>query len=227
MKRSKILFLFLNTGFILFINQLYSQESKKNSSTNCIEKGKFIVDVYYGYPYVMGTYVKSVFINNNNNGNNSSVESVRNWNHIGGKFEYMLSDKIGIGLEYTYASVDIKYFENKNVLQNNQYVNKTFHYKATLYKQRVLARINFHFGTTDKFDPYGTIGFGYKTSLLKSNNTDDQKSINDFNSTFSNLFPIAFRFGIGARYFFTENFGLNVEAGIGGPSVQGGVTVKF
>ncbi len=226
MKKNKTLILVIFTISILFATKSYSQDTNDNSSGNCVEKGNFIVDAYYGYPYVMGTYVKSVFTTNNN-GNNSSVESVRNWNHIGGKFEYMLNDEIGIGLEYTYAAVDINYYEDKSVLQNNQYVTKTFHYKATLYKQRALARINFHFATSEKFDPYATIGFGYKTSLLKSNNPDDQQTVNDFNTTFSNLFPISFRFGIGARYFFTKNFGINMEAGIGGPSIQGGVSVKF
>jgi len=192
---------------------------------NCIEKGKFIVDAFYGYPYVAGAWVKSTY---NSTTNNTNIESVRNLNHIGGKLEYMISDNIGIGLEYTYASVKAKYKEeNTTVNSFGSSVTTINHYTVQLYKQRILGRINFHFATTKQLDPYATIGFGYKVSLLKSNNPNDAESISAFNKNFSNLLPVAIRFGVGLRYFITPNFGLNVEAGVGGPSVQGGVTVKF
>jgi outer membrane protein W len=192
---------------------------------NCIEKGKFIVDAFYGYPYVAGEWVKSTY---NSTTNNTNIESVRNLNHIGGKFEYMISDNIGIGLEYTYASVKAKYKEENTTVNGfGSSVTTINHYTVQLYKQRILGRINFHFATTKQVDPYATIGFGYKVSLLKSNNPNDAESISAFNKNFSNLLPVAIRFGVGLRYFITPNFGLNVEAGIGGPSVQGGVTVKF
>ena len=192
---------------------------------NCIEKGKFIVDAYYGYPYVAGEWVKSTY---NSTTNNTNIESVRNLNHIGGKLEYMISDNIGIGLEYTYASVKAKYKEENTTMNSfGSSVTTINHYTVQLYKQRILGRINFHFATTKQLDPYATIGFGYKVSLLKSNNPNDAESISAFNKNFSNLLPVAIRFGVGLRYFITPNFGLNVEAGVGGPSVQGGVTVKF
>jgi opacity protein-like surface antigen len=227
MKQLK-LFMIITATSVFFTENVVAQSSKQKDEY-CVQKGKFIFDVYYGYPYVMGNYVKSVFDSNsnNNNNNNSPIESVKNWNHIGGKFEYMINDEVGIGLEYTYASVDVNYKEDKSVIINGQSTVQTFHYKATLYKQRALARVNFHFATTDKFDPYGTIGFGYKASLLKSNNPDDQQSVKDFNTTFINIFPISFRLGIGARYFFTQNIGISAEAGIGGPSVQIGLCGKF
>jgi outer membrane protein W len=227
MKKNYKLSFLLSLTLLLFFNKSYSQKDSIIKSDICVKKGKTIIDVFYGFPYVMGQYVKTVFISNNNSGNTSSIESVRNLNHIGGKFEYMLTNEIGIGLEYTYASVNINYFQEKSIVQNNQNVLKTYNYKATLYKQRALARVNYHFATSEKFDPYGTLGFGYKTSLLKSNNPDDQLEIRSFNSTVSNLFPISFRLGIGARYFFSENIGISMEAGIGGPTVQGGISVKF
>ena len=226
--------LLITSLFILTasINSMQAQdnekpvETKKNEkeSENCVTKGKFIIDAYYGFPYVAGSYVKSVFTSNNGTNNNNSVESVTNWNHIGGKFEYMVTDGIGIGLEYSYAAVDVKYTEDKFA---NQSTIQTYHYTATLYKQRILARVNFHFGTSKKIDPYATVGVGYKVSLLKSNNPDDQKSIADFNNNFSNLVPISYRLGIGMRYFFSENIGISAEVGIGGAIVQGGICGKF
>lgn len=192
---------------------------------NCIEKGKFIVDAFYGYPYVAGARVKSTY---NSTTNNTNVVSVRNLNHIGGKFEYMINEKIGLGIEYTYAAVTAEYTEQYTKVNSiGQSVTTTDNYKVTLYKQRILGRMNFHFATTKQLDPYATVGFGYKVSLLKSTDPNDAETISTFNKSFANLLPIAIRFGVGLRYFITPNFGLNVEAGIGGPSVQGGVTVKF
>jgi len=225
MKKIKLLILISVTS-IFFTEKLEAQTSKSKDEY-CVQKGKFIFDAFYGYPYVMGNYVKSNFVSNTNINNNSPIESVRNWNHLGGKFEYMINDKIGIGLEYTYAAVDVKYKDDKSVIINGQSTTQTFHYKATLYKQRALARVNFHFATTDKFDTYGTVGCGYKASLLKSDNPDDQQLVKDFNTTFINLFPISYRLGIGVRYFFTKNIGISAEAGIGGPIIQAGLCGKF
>lgn len=208
-------------------NKSFAQQNKESESQSelCVKKDNIIIDGYYGAPYVMGSYVKSVF---ENSSNSSSIEAVKNLNHFGGKFEYMLSESIGVGLEYTYAAVNINYKVDKTILNSNgQALNQTYHYKASLYKQRILGRVNFHFETTDKIDPYGTIGFGYKTSRLKSNNPDDQIEVAAFNASFSNFFPVSYRLGIGLRYFFTPEFGLNIEGGFGGPTVQGGLTLKF
>lgn len=222
----KTYILFIALILHLFVTKNIAQE-KKEDAILCIKKDDIIIDGFYGLPYVAGSYAKSVFTTNTS-GINNNIESVKNLNHVGGKFEYMITKDIGIGLEYTYASVNIKYLqENITVNSNGQNTSKIYHYKASLYKQRILGKVNFHFGTTKKFDPYGTLGFGYKVSKLKSNNPDDAQSVSAFNNTFSNLFPFALRFGIGIRYFFTQNIGLNIETGIGGPTIQAGVTLKF
>lgn len=215
----------LHLLFILsfIFNQAFSQ--KKEDTGLCVNKDDIIIDAFYGAPYFMGSYVKSVF---DNTKNASSIESVRNLNHFGGKFEYMVSEKIGLGLEYTYAAVNVNYKVDKTVSNGSgQAITQTYHYKASLYKQRILGRMNIHFETTDKIDPYATFGVGYKLSRLKSNNPDDQQDVNDFNAAFSNFFPVSYRMGVGLRYFFSPEFGLNIEAGLGGPTVQGGLTLKF
>ena len=56
---------------------------------------------------------------------------------------------------------------------------------------------------------------------------NDKLAVAVFNAGFSNLFPISYRGAIGVRYFFSPNFGLNLEAGFGGPIIQAGLTGKF
>ena len=62
---------------------------------------------------------------------------------------------------------------------------------------------------------------------MSSNNPNDQINVNDLNNSFLNILPVAFRLGIGLRYYFIENLGVCVEAGIGGPLVQAGLSEKF
>jgi opacity protein-like surface antigen len=190
----------------------------------CINQGDFIIDAFYGYPYVLGNAIKEAFKPSNNAVNNTNVISITNLNHIGAKFEYMVTEDIGLGLEYTFAGVYMNYY-NENTTTNGLIV-KGF-YDASLTKQRILGRVNFHYATTAHFDPYASIGAGYKKSVLKTNNPFDNELVDTFNAGILNAFPVSFRLGVGLRYFFNNNIGLNIEAGIGGPSVQGGLTVKF
>lgn len=190
----------------------------------CVNKGDFIIDAFYGYPYVLGNAIKEAFKPSNNAVNNTNVISITNLNHIGAKFEYMVTEDIGLGLEYTFAGVYMNYY-NENTTTNGLIV-KGF-YDASLTKQRILGRVNFHYATTAHFDPYACIGAGYKNSVLKTNNPFDNELVDTFNAGILNAFPVSFRLGLGLRYFFNDNIGLNIEAGIGGPSVQGGLTVKF
>ncbi len=216
-------------GLILSTSYLKAQTSdKSDESDKCVGQGRFIFDAYYGYPYMFGRYVKQVIDEENTNGNNTSNASVKNLNHLGFKFEYMINKLVGLGLDYTYAQVSGKYTETNSVYQSGgNYTYQTNNYNVLLKKQRLLARINFHVGTSKFLDPYATAGLGYKISILSSDNPYDQQDVNDINNSIINTFPIAFRLGFGLRYFPTKNFGICAEAGIGGPVIQAGLCGKF
>lgn len=220
------------TIFILVLSiSNFSAQTSSSESENCVGKGKVIIDAYYGYPYLAGKYVKDVVYTNNNqanlNGNTSSLTSIFNLNHVGFKAEYMVNRMIGLGFEYTYASVVAKYSELTSVNQNGVYVDQLMNYTAKMTKQRILAKINIHYATTKHLDPYATGGLGYKMSVVTSDNPNDQQAVYSVNNSFLNIIPISFRLGAGLRYFFTKNFGASVEAGIGGPIIQGGLCAKF
>lgn len=216
----------LITTLLLIIvanNSLQAQNTEKDSeSEKCVKKGNFILDAYYGYPYMFGKYVKEVV-----NQNADNDVTVTNLNHLGGKVEYMITDMIGLGLDYTFATVQAKYSQTNSVYQNGVYVNQTNNYTASITKQRILAKFNIHFATSKFLDPYATAGIGFKQSIVKSDNINDQEDVNNLNNSFLNVFPISFRLGAGLRYYFIKNLGVSVEAGIGGPIIQAGISGKF
>lgn len=211
----------LTVLIILFNNFIIAQTNNNKDDKLCVKQGQFILDAYYGFPYLLGSYIKKIA-----NTNFSDVQ-VTNFNHLGGKFEYMLNNTIGLGIEYTYASVVAKYTETQTVYQNGANTSVINNYTAKIIKQRMLAKISIHFATTKHLDPYTSFGLGYKNSLVSSDNMNNQAEVDEFNKSYLNLIPIAIRAGIGLRYYFLDNFGLCAEAGIGGPIVQVGLTGKF
>ncbi|MBC7413283.1 MAG: outer membrane beta-barrel protein [Bacteroidia bacterium] len=189
---------------------------KGMSAGKVVKEGTILIDAYYGFPFWWGTLLKAA--KESAGGTMFTDTKVTNTNHIGGRFEYMINEKIGIGAEYTYAKAAINYTETTT---NSAGVTTTNTYNDAIIKQRALLRMAIHFGESDKFDPYMCFGAGYKGSKFSSTYNGAGTSV-----TF-NFIPVAIRIGGGFRYFFTENIGLNAEVGIGGPLVQGGLSVKF
>jgi len=185
----------------------------QTKADKCVSQGKIIIDAYYGFPYVIGNALN----------NASSSERVKNTNHLGGKFEIMANNVIGIGIDYTFARVTGFSNTVDYINENGQpkYIIGSF--KESITKQRILLRMSVHFATTKNLDPYVSFGAGYKQSVYKNNYPIDY-TIDNINL---NLIPISFRAGIGMRYFFTENIGINIEGGFGGPVLQAGISAKF
>jgi opacity protein-like surface antigen len=180
--------------------------AQKGSSGNSVQQGTILIDATYGFPYVNGTLIKAAYSSDSLGGTGVA----RNYNHFGGRIEYMVSDKISLGMEGTYALATVDYRGSN--LQT---------YRAGMSKLRILARMSYHFATNEHIDPYITWGVGYKNTKVYSNEPGDVREVS------VNLLPISFRTGIGIRYFFTDGVGINVEAGIGGPAVQAGISFKL
>lgn len=199
MKNLKTIFAVVTA--LLFLNSTSFAQKGQSSSGNCVEEGTIIIDAFYGYPYLAGAVLKSATTNR--------IGDVRNTNHLGVKAEYMVSEKIGLGIEYTYADVSLTYTDS--TLRE---------YKAGIKKSRILGKLNFHFATTESIDPYFTVGAGLKNTTIYDNGSG-------VNSISINIVPVAVRIGVGVRYFFTDVVGVNAEVGLGGPLMQGGVSFKF
>lgn len=196
----KLTITFIAIALLLGINS--------NAFSQSIAEGDVQIRAYYGYPYFAGAFIKSA-LETDSTGARTDI-TVKNTNHIGGGAQFLISDKVGLGVDYTFAKVSATYIDG---------VDK---YNLSLTKHRVTAMMSFHFATGESVDPYFNVGAGYKKNILKYNEPgfDDTEAI-------SQPIPVSMRLGIGMNYFFTDAIGINAEIGLGGPLVHFGIVAKF
>lgn len=177
-----------------------------NAFSQSAKEGDVQVRAYYGYPYFVGAYLKAALENDSS----ATGIDVSNTNHIGASFQIMVSEKVGLGLDYTFAKVSATYIDGVD------------RYKASLTKHRITAMMSFHFSNSETIDPYFNVGAGYKLNQVKYTEPgyDDSEVL-------KNAVPLSARLGIGLNYFFNDVVGLNAEVGLGGPLVQLGLTFKL
>lgn len=177
-----------------------------NAFSQSVKDGDVQVRAYYGYPYFVGAYVKAALESDSS----AAGVDVRNTNHIGASFQIMVSEKIGLGLDYTFAKVSATYMDGVD------------RYKLSLTKHRITALMSFHFANSQSVDPYFNVGAGYKMNQVKYTEPGYDDS-----AVLKNAVPLSARLGIGLNYFFSDAIALNAEVGLGGPLVQLGLTFKF
>lgn len=185
---------------IVFNNNLRAQ----NTSTNSVA-----LSVGYGFP----SLTKTAF----NIANGDNVKSY----YVGplyGKAEFALSETVGFGIDFAYARGSATYQTQDNEIDSLFY-NTNFTY--TSYS--ALARVNFHFGHSDNFDPYTGVGLGYRNANYKYTGGDPDATPSEVNGF--NHFGMDFT--IGGRYYITENIAIYGELGIAKSPIQVGLVVKL
>jgi hypothetical protein len=75
--------------------------TQTNLNAQVVEEGTAIFDVYYGFPNLYTTVLKAAY-------NDEPNVSISGSGPIGVKGEYMLTDKIGFGLEMNYTNTIAK-----------------------------------------------------------------------------------------------------------------------
>lgn len=182
----------------------------KESNGQAVEQGNITIDVYYGFPNLTGSLAKSL--------STDSELTVKSLGPIGGKFEYMVSDKMGVGLESNFSKTSFTYTEY------DDYDSTNYEYTSSITSLRFMPRWNIHFGSSDSFDGYFGIAAGYLSRKYEWESTDPDYQA----ESISGLFPLAMRLAVGGRYYFTDNIGLHMELGIGGGAIiHGGLSMKF
>ncbi len=183
-----------------------------------VSQGNFIADLYYGGPNMGKSIAKSL------NGG-TSVEGLKGIGPTGARFEYMVSNKVGVGADIIYNSLagSVQY-DSTNA---DGTIYKTYTGTLTASRLRVMARVNFHLESSNpNLDSYIGFGAGSNTRFWKVT-SDDPDFQDDKVSATGALLPVSFRLCTGLRYYFTPNIGLNAEIGLGGPVFSGGLSVKF
>jgi len=183
----------------------------QRTQAQIVEEGNVVVDAYYGWPNLYTTVLKSLYV-----GNTGSAEKLGSIGPLGVRFEYMLSDVVGIGADLGYVNT---YVEWRDV----GFSGSTYNYKVSAPKIHALLRMNFHFTQHDKVDAFGGFGVGYRNRTFKFESNDPDYTGGKVES----LIPVGLRLCIGVRYFFTENIGVGTEFGLGGPLLSFGVSVRM
>lgn len=192
------------------------------ATAQAVEEGNVIVDLYYGFPNLYTAVFKATYANSG-----SEVDlRIGGLGPIGFRGEYMVADKVGVGLDVGFNNSFVSYSENTteyNTTTGN-YDPVTYDYDFKTSKIGVMATFNYHFLDNDKVDAYVVFGAGYGNRTFKFTSTDP-----DYVSTdIKGAIPVASRIGVGMRYFLTDNIGLNMGIGFGqGGIANAGVSFKF
>ena len=182
-----------------------------NSNAQCVQKGNSLIDLYWGGPNLYAAIFRTAVTNQN-----STNITVSSWGQVGAKYEYMLTDIFGMGLDVNYSSFSVSF---RDLNTANIYT-----YKYTSPDFRAMLGFNFHFVHADKIDAYAAIKTGYLNRTFTATSNDPNFTAQSVNFPI----PVALRIEAGMRYFFTETVGLHVNIGIGGgPIAAGGLALKF
>ena len=192
-----------------------------------VEQGNFIIDVYAGIP----NWANSILYNNVEP--DATQTDVRNYKinggllSYGGRFEYMLADNFGVGVDVNYEVSGFNYDYNSQVGTdgggNPIYTSYNVDYKAK--KLRAMARLNYHFVQNERIDAYAGFAGGYKNVNREFTTNDPNYAGDTFNGA---LIPVSVRVAVGTRIYFTNNIGAMIELGAGGGALlQFGLSAKF
>lgn len=183
-----------------------------------VQQGNIIIDPYYGGPNfgksLIGTAEFDEF-------------TVTGIGPAGIRAEYMLSDNFGMGVDFIYNSTTVNTTLDSTAYNEETYqydVVDTYDLKLYARRYRVQLRANYHFAQTDNLDAYIGVGAGtnIRTFGFKTDFPNYERA-----SLSGALFPVSMRLALGTRYYITDNIGFNVELGLGGPVVSGGLSLKI
>lgn len=200
--------------FILLASYSFSQE---NLDQLAVKKGDIILEAYYGSPDYFDVYYyissSSFRESRQNNNQNHSVKRIA---PIGVRGEYLLTNRIGIGFNLGYQSISWT-----GLMYKSEYEVES--QDVEQMQIGLIPTFNYHFMKREKLDVYFNIGFGLEYTHLEvtSSSPTMYHGKRDFGSGTTVL-------GFGARYFFTNHFGVssNLQLGQGG-LISGGITYKF
>lgn len=187
-----------------------------------LRQGNFIIDPYYGFPNFGKSLVSGAAAEG------TSVKGIGPW---GLRMEYMAGDQFGLTLDGIHNSAGTEYRETPNTVRDengNQVANDTeYEYKAMMNRLRIQVGFNYHFNFSDpQLDAYFGVAAGSNKRYWSVSTTEP-------NSNFENetvegtLLPVSMRLRFGGRYYFSENVGMNMELGLGGPILSAGLSIKL
>lgn len=192
-----------------------------NVNAQAVEQGNVILTPQYGYPNLFNMILKAAYESSGYDG-----LEVGGIGPVGLQAEFMVADKIGVGIKFNYSSSHISYTENTVIYDiNGNPTTSIYDYSLKFNRIRVMPRFAYHFGNSSNFDGYFGVSAGY-SSFKVSYESNDPDYTGDI--AVKDPIPIGFRLDVGGTYFFTDFLGINFELGLGGgPVLNGGLSFKF
>lgn len=181
-------------------------------NAQAVEQGNIIIDPYYGFP----NFGKKLA-----DGLGATDVKIVGIGPMGLRAEYMVADKFGIGVDFIFNTLSLT-FKADSIRPDGSTIQ--YDVKTAMNRYRVHARFNYHFIDNDNVDAYFGLGAGTNTRIWKLETDYPNYSDDNTSGTF---LPVSMRVCMGARYYFTDNIGLNGEIGVGGPMLSLGLSVKL
>lgn len=203
---------------VFFLTFTVGAVFSNNVSAQAVEQGNVIFDGYYGFPNLYTTVFKTAYANSGTEVN----LKINGIGPLGFRAEYMVADKMGVGIDVGFNNSKITYQEEGYDPNTNSTV--MYDYTFSTQKLGVMATLNYHFLDNDKVDAYAAFGMGYGNRSFKFESTDP----NYVEANISGLIPVASKISVGMRYFFTDNLGANLALGFGqGGIINAGLSFKL
>jgi hypothetical protein len=185
-------------------------------SSQILKKGNSIWSLGFGYPNLNASYYSTLEYH--------SDYIVNSYGPFNMKFEYMFTDRMGLGLGLNFVTYTATFTEIHTGLDSSGKPSDFIvNYKLTNIDANLLARFNYHLYTGEHSDLYAGLGAGYRydKTITKITPADPL-----FNFKVAIALPIGLELGIGYRYFFNDKFGVYTELGLGKSILQFGLCMK-
>ena len=182
-----------------------------NSNAQAFEEGVSMASLGFGFPNLSATWMKTYSIMD------ADIQQ-SSFGPLHLKFEYGLTDKLGIGASFSFTSASI----TEEVWDYTE--------KISFNSFKALIRLNYHYLDHDKVDFYTGIGMGYNRNNFKFETTNPSLDIDEEVAILNQLYnviPLGFESTIGLRYLFTDNIGAYMELGWSKSLMQFGVVGRF
>lgn len=198
-----------------------SNVTTERRNRNHFQKGVHILGLGYGVPNFSGAPFKDLV---------DKYDTAASVSGIGPafiKYEYAATDRIGIGAVIRYSSSKVEYpieSTEYDVNGNRTTADSTYTYAQSRMSIAAMARINYHFSTSRRFDPYAGLGIGYGYNNIKLDNGGD---LAGSTATVQAPLALATEFSVGARFFITPKFTIFGELGLSQSVANFGVSFKL
>lgn len=155
----------------------------------------------------------------------ASNESIRNTGPFYVKIENAVSDRLGFGLNIGYSNVKYTRDYINFINQGNQTIQINDPEEVDINLVAILARINWHYGSNKKLDPYMGLGMGYRNINYRYIKRSQFNTYDEFKDL--NRVPLGFEFTIGTRFMFSEKWGGFAEFGLAQSVGQFGLVYRI